>query len=165
MNQKDLWATTLVGPPRLFQGSDPLAVLHLDNWLCMFTCTHSCPWLQESELTDSWACWISVPNIKTSMLCCILQVFKRSQPRVDRGPQGHPQDLLRTDSVRPAHGLDQPRVLHQVDGGHLPHHGAGPAWGRHGPQRRRRRATSTYLVRGIFTFACCALQMLYDHPM
>ena len=32
-NSKDLWALTLVGPPRDKLEDDPLAVLHLDNWL------------------------------------------------------------------------------------------------------------------------------------
>ena len=35
MNKKDLQALTLVGPPRDNPELDPLAVLHLDNWLYM----------------------------------------------------------------------------------------------------------------------------------
>ena len=34
-NRKDLQALTLVGPTRENPVLDPLAVLHLDNWLCM----------------------------------------------------------------------------------------------------------------------------------
>ena len=39
VNRNDLRALTLVGPPRDNPESDPLAVLHLDNRLCMKT-----PW-------------------------------------------------------------------------------------------------------------------------
>ena len=35
-NRKDLQALTLVGPPRDNLESDPLAVLHLDNWLFIY---------------------------------------------------------------------------------------------------------------------------------
>ena len=74
-------------------------------------------------------------------------MFERSQSGVDRSPEGDPEDLLRADSVRPSDGADQPRVLHQVDGGHLPHHGTGSSGSGHGSKHRRGRTTSTYLVR------------------